>query len=88
MSYPKWIYHASEPARIVADAAEQEAAGPEWAETPAAFEELPEQGTPAESFEDLIERLEPVAEALELEAEPAVEAPRRRGRPRKVAEGA
>jgi hypothetical protein len=34
-SYPKWIYSATEPPRVVADAAEHAAAGPGWVESPA-----------------------------------------------------
>ena len=34
-NYPKWIYHATEPARIVANFEEHEAAGPKWSESPA-----------------------------------------------------
>lgn len=36
--FPKWVYHATEPAQIVADRDAQDALGEEWAETPAAFE--------------------------------------------------
>lgn len=32
--YPKWLYHATEPARIVASREEHEAMGPEWKQTP------------------------------------------------------
>jgi hypothetical protein len=35
MNYPKWIYHATEPARIVANFEEHESAGPGWSESPA-----------------------------------------------------
>ncbi len=41
IEYPKWLYHRTEPARIVQDPAEHEALGPEWAESPAAFFDLP-----------------------------------------------
>jgi hypothetical protein len=37
-SYPKWIYHATHPARIVADAETHAAAGPEWVEAPVSVE--------------------------------------------------
>lgn len=37
IEYPKWLYHATEPPRIVAGPDEQAALGAEWAETPAAF---------------------------------------------------
>jgi hypothetical protein len=36
--FPKWMYHRTEPARIVDDPIEQDALGPDWAETPAAFD--------------------------------------------------
>lgn len=39
MTYPKFLYHRTEQPRIVQDADEQAALGPEWAETPAAFVE-------------------------------------------------
>lgn len=34
-SYPKFIFHATEPAKVVDDATAHEAAGPEWGESPA-----------------------------------------------------
>jgi len=34
MNYPKWIYHATQPARIVQNFEEHEAAGDGWAESP------------------------------------------------------
>lgn len=34
-SYPKWVYHRSEPARVVEDAVEQLALGEGWVESPA-----------------------------------------------------
>jgi hypothetical protein len=36
--FPKWMYHQTEAARIVDDPVEQDALGPDWAETPAAFD--------------------------------------------------
>ena len=33
--YPKWVYHATEAARVVEDPAEHLALGPEWVESPA-----------------------------------------------------
>lgn len=36
--FPKWMYHRTEAARIVDDPIEQDALGPDWAETPAAFD--------------------------------------------------
>jgi hypothetical protein len=70
MSYPKWIYHAIEPARIVADEAEHAAAGPGWAESPGEALALLEAAP--------VDAPEP--------ADPALSAvPRKRGRPRKVA---
>lgn len=33
--YPKWLYHASQEPRIVADEAAHKALGPGWAESPA-----------------------------------------------------
>jgi hypothetical protein len=71
--YPKWIYHASEPARIVADEVEHAAAGPEWAESP---------GEALKVFSILPTTLEP------FEAVPDSDLPvpaRKRGRPRKDA---
>jgi hypothetical protein len=32
--FPKWLYHATNPARIVASAEEADALGDEWAESP------------------------------------------------------
>jgi hypothetical protein len=56
------MYHRTEPARIVDDPVEQDALGPEWAETPAAFDtpEVPvvvddiggEEDTPAAAAAD------------------------------------
>jgi hypothetical protein len=37
MSYPKWLYHPTQEARIVPDEAAHKALGPEWAESPADF---------------------------------------------------
>lgn len=34
-SYPKWLYHPTKEARIVADEAAHQALGPEWVESPA-----------------------------------------------------
>lgn len=34
--YPKWMYHATEPARLVQNAADHDALGDEWAEEPQA----------------------------------------------------
>lgn len=41
IEYPKWLYHRTEEPRIVEDPDEHAALGPDWAETPAAFFELP-----------------------------------------------
>lgn len=38
--YPKWLYSASEPARIVKDKDEQSALGDGWSETPVPDAEL------------------------------------------------
>jgi hypothetical protein len=43
IKYPTWRYHASLPARIVNGPEEDAALGPEWADTPAAFQQQPEQ---------------------------------------------
>jgi len=42
MHYPKWMYHRTEPARLVQDPDEEGALGGDWAETPAAFEQIEE----------------------------------------------
>ncbi len=34
LEFPKWLYHATAPKKLVADLAAQEALGPEWAESP------------------------------------------------------
>lgn len=34
-AYPKWQYHASEPARLVNNAEEEKALGPGWVDNPA-----------------------------------------------------
>ena len=34
-SYPKWLYHPTEPAKVVQNEAEHKALGPEWVESPA-----------------------------------------------------
>lgn len=34
-SYPKWLYHPTEPARIVPDEATHKALGESWVESPA-----------------------------------------------------
>jgi hypothetical protein len=68
--YPKFIYHASEPARIVADEVEHAAAGPEWAESP---------GEALTVF-----AIAPVAIEPASDADLSVPA-RKRSRPRKVA---
>lgn len=34
-SYPKWLYHPSKPAALVADETERKALGAGWAESPA-----------------------------------------------------
>jgi hypothetical protein len=47
MSYPKWIYHKTEAAKIVNTEVEHEQAGEGWEETPAAFDEKSDE-TPAE----------------------------------------
>lgn len=36
--YPKWKYHATKPAAVVKDEAEEKALGKGWEDTPAAFE--------------------------------------------------
>lgn len=36
-SYPKWLYHSSKPATVVADEAAHKALGPGWEESPSAF---------------------------------------------------
>jgi len=38
MAYPKWKYHATKPAVIVADQAAEKALGEGWGESPAEFE--------------------------------------------------
>jgi hypothetical protein len=38
MIFPRWRYHRTKPACIVYDAAEYDALGDGWADTPAAFE--------------------------------------------------
>lgn len=47
MSYPKWLYHRTEPARIVNNPAEHAALPAGWAETPAAFERADSSGSVA-----------------------------------------
>jgi hypothetical protein len=37
MSYPKWLYHAEQEARIVKDAAAHASLGAGWLESPAEF---------------------------------------------------
>lgn len=41
--FPKWLYHAELPARIVKTPEEQIALGEGWADSPAAFEHKPEE---------------------------------------------
>lgn len=71
--YPAWRYHRTEEARVVKDAAEDAALGPEWKNTPAAF--------------DAPEAVEPLSGETEVKTVPAlpVDPPSRpkRGRPRK-----
>lgn len=75
IEYPKFLYHATEPARIVADASEHAAAGPEWAESPG--EALVQGRSEADRR----------AHAPEAAGSIPVPAPIvKRGRPRKVAE--
>lgn len=51
MSYPKWLYNATLPARIVNDPVEHEALGEGWEESPAAFDdEPPPNQTPIEDL--------------------------------------
>jgi hypothetical protein len=35
VEYPKWLYHATKPPRVVRGPEEQAALGPGWAESPA-----------------------------------------------------
>lgn len=48
-SYPKWVYHRSEPARVVENAIEHLALGDGWVESPADVDTAPtpEPDTPA-----------------------------------------
>lgn len=46
MSYPKWLYHKTEPAKIVQNEAEETKLGIGWADTPAAFEQSPVEQKP------------------------------------------
>ncbi|HXG71324.1 MAG TPA: hypothetical protein VNJ04_12030 [Gemmatimonadaceae bacterium] len=39
IQYPSWLYHATEPARIVESAEEEAALGPAWSDTPAQADE-------------------------------------------------
>lgn len=48
--FPTWMYHRTEPARIVQDPAEKEALGEDWADTPAAF--LPDEPAEQEALPD------------------------------------
>lgn len=70
--YPSWRYHATEEARIVKSAEEDDALGPGWADTPAAFY----QESPVESAEESNQA---------TNDDPGAPAPakRGRGRPRK-----
>jgi hypothetical protein len=38
MTYPKWLYHKTEEAKIVQSAEEHKKLGPDWKESPAEFE--------------------------------------------------
>lgn len=66
--YPKWLYHATEPARVVADPDEHAALGPEWAETPAAFEPVREEIGTHSSFTGVrASEFVPALDAFDLE---------------------
>lgn len=45
MSYPKWLYHKTEGAKLFNSEAEEKEAGADWADTPAKFEEAPAQAS-------------------------------------------
>lgn len=47
MIYPKWIFHKTEPAKIVNSEAEHAEAGEGWEETPAAFHQKSDEATEA-----------------------------------------
>lgn len=54
LEYPKWLYHKTEPAKIVQNKEEHESLGKGWEETPAVFakesDETPEK-SPADKGE-------------------------------------
>jgi len=47
VEYPKWLYHRNLAPRIVNGPEEEAALGPEWAQSPAAFDGVPEPTPPA-----------------------------------------
>lgn len=55
IEYPKWIYHKTEPAKIVQSKEEHEAQGTGWKETPAAFDKKSDE-TSGESKADQNEK--------------------------------
>ena len=96
MSYPKWKYHRSEPARTIHSEEEEAALGDSWAESPTAFEaeepadmhKHPEHSEPEEiPAEEIKEEIEEPQASHEEAEEPKAEipaAPKKRGRPKKA----
>jgi len=78
--YPAWRYHAIKDPVIVADPGEEEALGPGWADTPAAFKAKPViVNADPEEIEAIVNGFSDQAPVTDEEQKPK----RRRGRPRK-----
>ena len=66
--FPKWKYHATLPARIVANYEEEEALGDEWADRPDSVKKPDQQDEPA-----LLSEAKTQQEALDLGDTPAAD---------------
>ena len=67
MGFPKWKYHRTEKAKIVANEAEEAALGEGWEETPAAFESAGSRVVVVEDELKPIDETKEISEPIDLE---------------------